>query len=149
MNLEDFLWAVFGNLLDIHSTLGGNHDQVLAYLTIQEDRAVILVRDVASFFNQDTLDNLASLTGLNGDQAVPQQPLGHVVGRIGDIAAHAGMDHRHPTQWRAPYHDGFIRRGIMNGTLTTASGVNLRLDHNNLHAMLCEVAVGDSTGIFG
>ena len=99
---EDFFRGVGGDFLDVHPPFGAGHQGHLGGGAIDQEGDVELVKDVAAFFDQHALDDLAFRAGLVGDEGHAEHVAGvlfHLVGALGDLhpaalAAAAGVDLR-------------------------------------------------------
>jgi len=102
------------------------------------------VCDLAAFFDQDAVDDLSFFTGLDRDELVVQEAVGDLICPVGDIAF---GDHRDTTQRLAHDFDGGVRDGIVYGSLSTATGMNLSLHDDGRNAALNEVVIGNGTSV--
>src|SRR5574343_254038 len=109
-DLDDLFRGLVGDFLDVHAAfVGGHHGHRLGSAVGQRSH-VVFVLDVGAFFDQQVTDLLAFRAGLVRDQLHAEDLAG--------VLAHF-----------------FERRCDLDATtLTTATGVNLGLDHPDLAA---------------
>src|SRR5690606_7486794 len=93
-NGDDLFRGLFGNGLDVHATLGRDDEGNAANGAVNQKRQVQLARNVGAVFDVETIDLLASLAGLLGDECVAEHVLGignDVLDRLGEAYTALGV----------------------------------------------------------
>ncbi len=98
MEHHDRIGVALGDRLDLDTTLGAQHQQVLLGPTIERERGVVLLLDVAGVLDPDPLDDMA--LDVHAEDVAGVQA--HLIGVVGELdparlAAptdlHLGLDH--------------------------------------------------------
>ena len=76
MDLVNEFRGRLGDLLNVHPTLSGRHDEHRFGLTVHEKGEVVFVRDGAARFHVQVANELALVPGLDGHQDVSEDVRG-------------------------------------------------------------------------